>query len=644
MMKTIYFCLAIVLILSSFLQTSYGIHLPGVSPKAAVDGQHIQLKANKVTSTKTPLQYDYYDLPFCKNKKSKSVADNIGERLSGDSLTTSPYELKMKTDESCVILCKKSFNKNHVSMFKEMIDNEYRVHWLLDNLPVAVRNDELGFVTRGYPIGFKSTVPNKPTKTWHYLFNHVRIIVRYNENPDEFEGARIVGFEVVPFSIKHKYDSPDSVTKKNEKSSSLATCNTMNPAQYNPEMFQPIQATKGEVIVFTYDVKWEKSDLRWSQRWDVYLKGNPNDEIHFFAIVNSLMVVLFLTGVVAMIMLRTLHKDISSYNEMQTIDDAHEESGWKLVHGDVFRPPATSPMLLSVMSGSGLQILAMTFASMICALLGLTSPANRGALLTTLLVLYVFMGTWAGYSSARIYKLCGGKEWKKNTLLTASFYPGIMAVCFLSINAYVASQGSSTAAPLSTILGMAGLFLCISTPLVFIGSYFGFKKDTITTPVRTNQISRHIPDQVWYTHPVFSIALGGILPFGAVCIELFFIMSALWLHQYYFVFGFLFIVLLILIITCGEITIVMCYFQLCNEDYRWWWRSFLSSASSGGYLFLYSIWYFFSKLRITEFMPSVLYFSYMAMVAFTFFLMTGAIGFFSCLWFVRKIYGAIKVD
>jgi hypothetical protein len=27
-------------------------------------------------------------------------------------------------------------------MFKSMIDEEYRVHWLLDNLPVAVRNGE----------------------------------------------------------------------------------------------------------------------------------------------------------------------------------------------------------------------------------------------------------------------------------------------------------------------------------------------------------------------------------------------------------------------------------------------------------------------------------------------------------------------
>merc|ERR1711965_1074687 len=101
---------------------------------------------------------------------------------------------------------------------------------------------------------------------------------------------------------------------------------------------------------------------------------------------------------------------------------------------------------------------------------------------------------------------------------------------------------------------------------------------------------------------------GGILPFGAVCIELFFIMSALWLHQIYYVFGFLMIVLFILVATCAEITIVMCYFQLCNEDYHWWWRSFLSSGSCAIYTFLYSIWYFNTQLDIIGFVPTLIYF------------------------------------
>ena len=51
------------------------------------------LKTNKVTSTKTQLPYDYYDLPFCKRKKTTSRAENLGERLSGDSTTISPYEV-----------------------------------------------------------------------------------------------------------------------------------------------------------------------------------------------------------------------------------------------------------------------------------------------------------------------------------------------------------------------------------------------------------------------------------------------------------------------------------------------------------------------------------------------------------------------
>ena len=173
----------------------------------------------------------------------------------------------------------------------------------------------------------------------------------------------------------------------------------------------------------------------------------------------------------------------------------------------------------------------MTCVTIFCALLGLLSPANRGSLLTALLLLYVFMGSIAGYTSARVYKLFNGKEWKRNTVLTASLFPGIIAVIFLGINGFVKFQGSSAAAPFSTLVSVLFLWIGVSTPLVFIGSYFGFKRETITVPVRTNQISRHIPDQVWYTHPLFSIALGGILPFGAVCIELFFIMSALWLHQ-----------------------------------------------------------------------------------------------------------------
>ncbi len=41
----------------------------------------------------------------------------------------------------------------------------------------------------------------------------------------------------------------------------------------------------------------QESDIRWASRWDTYLKMT-DDQIHWFSIVNSVMIVLFLSGMV----------------------------------------------------------------------------------------------------------------------------------------------------------------------------------------------------------------------------------------------------------------------------------------------------------------------------------------------------------
>jgi len=44
-----------------------------------------------------------------------------------------------------------------------------------------------------------------------------------------------------------------------------------------------------------------------------------------------------------------------------------------------------------------------------------------------------------------------------------------------------------------------------------------------------------------------------------------FFLQAIWENQFYYLFGFLFLVFLILVIACSQIAIVMVYFQLCSE-------------------------------------------------------------------------------
>lgn len=77
---------------------------------------------------------------------------------------------------------------------------------------------------------------------------------------------------------------------------------------------------------------------------------------------------------------------------------------------------------------------------------------------------------------------------------------------------------------------------------------------------------------------------------------------------------------------------------------RRWWRSFLVSGSCGFYVFLYSTYYFWTRLDVGNVIGAMLYFGYMAVISGALGLLTGAVGVGASLWFTRKIYASIKVD
>jgi len=70
----------------------------------------------------------------------------------------------------------------------------------------------------------------------------------------------------------------------------------------------------------------------------------------------------------------------------------------------------------------------------------------------------------------------------------------------------------------------------------------------------------------------------------------------------------------------------------------------MTSGSSAMYLLLYSTFYFFTKLDMSKGVPTLMYFGYMFIVSYSFFILTGTIGFVACLFFVRAIYASVKID
>ncbi|KAL0346692.1 UNVERIFIED_CONTAM: Transmembrane 9 superfamily member 7 [Sesamum calycinum] len=388
------FWIVVVVELLTKTSPANGFYLPGVAPRDFQTGEALEVKVNKLSSTKTQLPYDYYFLSYCKPPKIRNRAENLGEVLRGDRIENSVYSFSMRKPESCKIACRVKLTAASAKNFRKKINDDYRVN-----------------------------------------------------------------------IINHHYK------KWNENNTELSTCKHGIQTVLQPGILpQEIDADKE--IVFTYDVSFESSDIRWASRWDMYLHMN-DDQIHWFSIINSLMIVLFLSGMVAMIMARTLYRDIAKYNQLEQ-DEVQDETGWKLVHADVFRPP-TNSSLLCVYVGTGVQVFGMTFVTMIFAMLGFLSPSNRGGLMTVMVFLWVFMGLFAGYSSGYLYKIVKGTDWKKISLKTAFMFPSVLFAIFFLLNALIWGEKSSGAVPFGTMFALVLLWFGISLPLVFLGSFLGFK-------------------------------------------------------------------------------------------------------------------------------------------------------------------------
>jgi transmembrane 9 superfamily protein 2/4 len=533
---------------------------------------------------------------------------NLGEVLRGDRITVSDYELVMGRDEEARYLCSQTVDRAGLKRTMDLIHNGYVAEWIVDNLPGATSFLTTDKSRKYYIPGFKigeEILSSEGGKPQYYLNNHVTIVIRYHHPPGsngDHQQKVIVGFEVFPKSLPAGNRTAEGLP--------------LDMFHNSPGLeLVPRSNSTGEIddtndatltIPFTYSVYFrEEEKLEWQNRWDMYFAAQDNStSIHWLAIINSLVITGLLTAAVAVIFARTVHGDIKAGLEdadrasrrtrgpgispgspkkndsllgqigatdvevdISEGDVPEDTSSWKLLHGDVFRPPPYGG-LLAPLVGSGAQLITMAAGLLILGSFGVLNPSFRGGYISVGTGLFVFAGLFSGYLSSRVYKTFGGLAWQNNVLVTASLVPGLLFSTVFITNLFVWIQASSTAIPFGTLIGLVSLWLFIQLPLVYVGGWYGYEKSGAWgLPIKPNAIPRQIPTESCRKSSMQTILLAGFVPFLVIFIELMLAFESLWQEKsgYYYVFGFLSVVAIVMTVTVIEVTIVATYMQLCSE-------------------------------------------------------------------------------
>jgi hypothetical protein len=515
----------------------------------------------------------------------------VGEALEGNHISNSAYDIRFLVPVTWQRLCEMHFTKDEVEQFKKAIASQYYFEFFLDDLPV-----------RGF-IGAPDEAQGKDKRV--FLFKHLHFTIMYNED-------RVIHANV---------------------SADVRQVQVLDDAEVTVE--------------FSYSVQWIKSEVPYAKRMSLFQDNffEHDLEIHWLSILNSLVLVLLLTGFVVLILRRVLHSDYDRYaRKAENPDDEIDDSGWKLVHGDVFRlPPLVT--LLAAFCGSGVHLALLGATCIMLSLGGFFSFGDKGAVYATLIILFACTSFFGGMASAALHRHLRGTAWHWNVVLTAVIFSGPFLAISVLINIISTAYRVTNALSLEMMATVFLIWLLLSFPLTVLGGVAGRRLvSELSPPVRISNFVRSIPAVPLFKGYVMQFCVAGFLPFSAIYIELYYVYLSVWGRNYYTLYGILLLVFLILLCVTSCMTIAMLYFQLSQEDHEWWWRSFFNGGATGVFVYIYSLYYFFKHSQMTGFLQTAVYFIYMLLASYAFFLVLGTTGFISSYLFVTSIYSNIKTD
>jgi transmembrane 9 superfamily member 3 len=507
-----------------------------------------------------------------------------------------------------------------------------------------------------------------------------------------------------------------SVATNHEPASGRRHVVEVNLTSSQPRLVEP-----GRTLRFTLSVKWrEAPGVTFAERFERYLdSGFFEHRVRWFALANSFVMALFLVAVVAAILARTLRADLmraaaaarsssaasAGGADLEALErDLAEESGWKLLSGDVFRAPPRLAALCACV-GTGAQLAAMAVAGTFAALLG-AMHEDRGAVLSTLIASYCVASLLGGYVSGGMYaRRTGGggggvrgggggggagsaaaandgsaaatttatttttTSWPRVMLMTWALFPGLVFAVGGGCNLVAVWRGSLAAVPATTVIALLALWLLLALPLAALGTSLGRARaagqvaaaaggggggggkgfvssssSSSSLIFRVKRLPTPVPPRPWFSSRAALALAAGALPFASSFTELFFVFSSLHGFRVYYSFGFLMLAELSFLLVAALASVVVVFALLQREDWRWPWAAFGAGASTAVYVALYLGYYYLRHTRMQGLLQACFFFGYGLLGAAGIGLIAGSVALGAASAFVSAIYQASKSD
>lgn len=297
-------------------------------------------------------------------------------------------------------------------------------------------------------------------------------------------------------------------------------------------------------------------------------------------------------------------------------------------------------------------------------------------MLTAVVVLYLLLGTLAGYVTARLYRQFKGTRTVRlrfflivsavahssrcplqlQMMLAALVsVPAVLLTLYFAANVVLWMHASSAGLSAPMVVAVFALWLAHSV-LVVLGMLVGLRAGVLPPPTAVNNIPRFIPKQPWYNNRLLVFLAAGLIPFSVFWIELYYMLQvthrrpfwwrsaltlvlaqAVWLQHWISTFAFVFVALLFLSCATAFVTVLAVFLRLRTEDYHWWWRAFTVGCAPAVYIFFYCL-YFVRYMALVSAASLALYVLQSLIICVALALFLGGVGFFASVLFVSTIF------